>query len=181
MASAFSHAFVAFTLGTVTTVGKMPFRFWILGIFCAVIPDADVLAFRLGIPYGDFWGHRGFTHSLVFAVLLAVVIVALFFPKSCSWRRLRLVFYFFLCTASHGLLDAMTNGGLGVAFFAPFDNTRYFLPWRPIHVSPVSASRFFSQWGDILWNEGVWVGIPCLGLMIGGFCAHRMISVFRKR
>jgi hypothetical protein len=34
----------------------------------------------------------------------------------------------FLATAGHGLLDAMTNGGLGLAFFSPFDNHRYFLP-----------------------------------------------------
>ena len=36
-----------------------------------MIPDIDVIGFRFGIHYGDFWGHRGFTHSLVFAALLA--------------------------------------------------------------------------------------------------------------
>jgi len=38
----------------------------------------------------------------------------------------------------------MTKGGLGVAFFSPFDNSRYFLPWRPIRVSPIAIHRFFS-------------------------------------
>src|SRR5215831_7502105 len=56
--------------------------------------------------------------------------------------RFALFAYLFLATASHGVLDAMTNGGLGVAFFSPFDTTRYFLPWRPIRVSP---SRFGSS------------------------------------
>jgi inner membrane protein len=44
------------------------------------------------------------------------------------------------------MLDAMTSGGPGVAFLAPFDGTRYFFPWRPIPVSPL-APRFFSEWG----------------------------------
>jgi inner membrane protein len=39
--------------------------------------------------------------------------------------------------ASHGLLDAMTDGGRGVALFWPFTARRYFLPWRPIPVAPI--------------------------------------------
>jgi len=53
----------------------------------------------------------------------------------------------FLTTASHGFLDAMTNGGLGIAFFSPFDPTRYFFPWKPILVSPIGLGRFLSQRG----------------------------------
>ena len=57
----------------------------------------------------------------------------------------------------------MTNGGLGVAFFSPFDNRRYFLPCRPIPVSPIVASRFFSARGlAILENEFVWIWIPAI-------------------
>jgi len=40
-------------------------------VLCSVIPDLDAIGFRFGIHYGDFWGHRGFTHSLIFAALLA--------------------------------------------------------------------------------------------------------------
>jgi inner membrane protein len=77
--------------------------------------------------------------------------------------------YVFLATASHGLLDAMTNGGLGVAFFSPFVNQRYFLPWRPILVSPISVTRFFSVRGyDVLRSELFWVWIPAflLGALV---------------
>jgi len=49
--------------------------------------------------------------------------------------------YFFLATASRGILDAMTNVGLGVAFFSPFNDIRYFFPWYPILVSPISLTR----------------------------------------
>ena len=63
--------------------------------------------------------------------------------------------YFFLATASHGLLDAMTDGGLGVAFFSPFDNRRYFLPWTPIRVSPIGIEPFFTARGLEVLEERV--------------------------
>jgi inner membrane protein len=78
-------------------------------------------------------------------------------------RRLSLFAYLFLATASHGVLDAMTNGGLGIAFFSPFDNRRYFLPWRPIRVSPIAPTRFFTPRGfAILQSEFLWIWLPAL-------------------
>lgn len=69
--------------------------------------------------------------------------------------------YFFLATASHGLLDAMTDGGLGVAFFAPLDNHRYFLPWTPIRVSPIGVGRFFTARGlAVIQSELLWIWLP---------------------
>jgi inner membrane protein len=68
--------------------------------------------------------------------------------------------FFFAVTASHGLLDAFTNGGLGVAFFAPFDDSRYFFPWRPLEVSPLGMA-FFSSWGlQTALSELQWVWLP---------------------
>jgi inner membrane protein len=79
-----------------------------------------------------------------------------------------LFLYFFLCTASHGVLDAMTNGGLGVAFFSPFDTTRYFFPLRPVLVSPIGVSEFFSEYGVwILASEAIWIWLPsCLAFLV---------------
>jgi inner membrane protein len=129
---------------------------------CSVIPDLDVIGFRFGISYSDFWGHRGFTHSLAFAALLAIGVLAVGFRRGAPGiGRFPLAAYLFLATASHGVLDAMTNGGLGVAFFSPFDNSRYFLPWRPIRVSPIAPGRFFSLRGYlILQNEFLWIWLP---------------------
>jgi inner membrane protein len=129
---------------------------------CSAIPDLDVIGFRFGVRYGDFWGHRGFTHSLVFAALLTGVATAIFFRRGVpNIGRFPLITYLFLATASHGVLDAMTNGGLGVAFFSPFDNSRYFLPWRPIRVSPIAIGRFFGPRGYlILQNELFWIWLP---------------------
>lgn len=131
-----------------------------------MLPDIDVIGFRYGVAYADFWGHRGFTHSLLFAALLAgLVTVVLGSSTASQIGRLSLFAYLLIATASHGVLDAMTDGGLGVAFFSPFDNRRYFLPWRPIRVSPISVMRFLTPRGfAVLRNEFVWIWIPAIVL-----------------
>lgn len=162
--SIFSHAIAAGALGTSFWRSGLPTRFWVLGAMCAVLPDFDVVAFRLGIPYDHMLGHRGLSHSLVFSAAVGVLMVAVFFAGT-RWRghRTRLWLYFFLATASHGVLDAMTSGGHGVAFLAPFSDERFFLPWRPIVVSPLSVSRFFSERGlAVLRSELVWIWLPAL-------------------
>jgi inner membrane protein len=162
MASAFSHAIAALSIGTCFYRPEVAKRVWIAGVFCSVVPDIDVIGFRYGIRYGDFWGHRGFTHSLVFAALLASMVAVVTFWRGASGiGRFALFIYLFLATASHGLLDAITNGGLGVAFFSPSDNNRYFLPWRPVRVSPIAVTRFFTARGfAILQNELLWIWVP---------------------
>lgn len=172
MASPFSHAVAALNIGTCFYRPQIPKRVWVAGVLCSVAPDLDAIGFRFGIHYGDFWGHRGFTHSLVFAALLAsIVAFAIFRHGAAGIGRFVLFGYLFLAAASHGVLDAMTDGGLGVAFFSPFDNTRYFLPWRPIRVSPISVTRFFTPKGfAILQNEAVWIWLPAIlfaGIVLG--------------
>ena len=162
MASAISHAVAALGIGTIFARLQFPKQVWVIGAICSVLPDLDVIGFRFGIRYGDFWGHLGFTHSIAFAALLATaaLVIGLFHELPVS-SRLGIWTYFFLATASHGLLDAMTNGVLGVAFFSPFDSTRYFLPWRPIVVSPISVTIFFSERGvAVLQSELLWIWIP---------------------
>lgn len=128
MASAFSHVIVAVAMGRVFQNKELSWLELFLGALCSVVPDLDVIGFYFGIQYGDVWGHRGLTHSLVFAALFSGGLVALWYRGKPAVAMTGLFLYFFLCTASHGVLDAMTNGGLGVAFFSPFDTTRYFLP-----------------------------------------------------
>ncbi len=98
MASAFSHAVAALSMGACFCRSGTPKRVWLTGTVCSVIPDFDVIGFRFGIRYGDFWGHRGY---------------------------------------------------------------RYFLPGRPIHVSPIRVGRFFSERGfAVLQSELVWIWLP---------------------
>src|SRR5215212_7759239 len=145
MASAFTHAFFAAAMGGAYARGRVPARFWTLAMLCAVVPDADVLAFGFGVPYGSMLGHRGLTHSLAFAVLLGVAVTLAFFRDAPN--RKALAAFFSLAAASHAALDMLTNGGLGVALFAPFSGERYFFPFRPVQVSPIGVGEFFSYWG----------------------------------
>jgi|SRR5208282_3581135 len=178
MASVFSHAAAALGIGACFYRPGTPKRVWIAGALCSVIPDLDVIGFRFGVHYGDFWGHRGFTHSLLFAALLASVVVLLAFRQPIpSLGRLGLWSYFFLATASHGLLDAMTDGGLGVAFFSPFNNTRYFFPWTPICVSPIGLSRFFSSRGlAVLQSELLYIWLPSALVVFTAFLIRRRVA-----
>ncbi len=164
MASIFGHAIASIAIGNGFVKTKETLKFWFLAVFCAVIPDADVIGFKFGVPYASFWGHRGFSHSLVFAILLGFV-VTLFFYKKKSFGRYFL--FFTLATASHALLDALTTGGLGVAFFSPFENSRYFFPWRPIQVSPIGIANFFTEKGwRVIKSELLWIGIPSFIIII---------------
>lgn len=184
MASVFSHAIVAVALGTAFTppVRRAPTaaavvprsvwrleipRWWLLGVACAVIPDLDVVSFTFNVAYGDFLGHRGFTHSILFAGM-AAALAMLGFPRR-DWYapRAPLWVYFFLCGLSHGVFDAMTNEGLGVAFFSPLDMTRYFLPWTPIQVSPIGVASFFTADGlAVIRSELQWIILPAIVFVV---------------
>jgi len=176
MPSEFTHIFVSAALGRTYTAGKMPARFWALAAVCAVLPDIDVIGYYAGVKYFDVLGHRGFSHSLTFALLVAFAVVTFAFSdiRRFSKRWWGLLAFFFTVTASHGFLDAMTDKGMGVGFFSPFDNTRYFMPWRPVFASPMRISRFFSRTGlEVLFAEIIWIWVPLL-LVYGG------VSLYRK-
>lgn len=77
MPSIFSHAVAAIGIGACFYRPSIPARIWIAGAVCSMLPNLDVIGFRFGVRYGDFWGHREFTHSLLFPALLATVVMGL--------------------------------------------------------------------------------------------------------
>src|SRR6266849_4369970 len=77
VASAFTHAIAAGAIGAAFYRPGWPARAWILGVACAIAPDADVIGVALGVPFRSLLGHRGLSHSLLVAAVLAAVVVAL--------------------------------------------------------------------------------------------------------
>lgn len=137
---------------------KMPIRFWVLSALCPLLPDLDVIA------DGRFFGHRGFFHSPFFALCCSFILLCIFMREiklfSKPWWKYWI--YFSVLMASHGMLDAFTNGGVGIAFLSPFSNTRYFSPWTPIEVSAIGGiSVLFTRRGmRILLNEFLLIWFP---------------------
>ena len=164
MPTVLSHPAPLLCLGLACGRRLVSRRLLLAGILCSVLPDLDVIAFRFSVSYADILGHRGLSHSLLFA-LGAGLLAALAAPLLQSGRRAA----FLVCAGgafSHIILDAMTNGGLGVALFWPFSEARYFFPWRPIAVSPLSLRRFFAQGGlNVLKSEAFWIWLPSLTAM----------------
>jgi len=172
-----SHPIVGLAAGHAFAREKMPLRFWVLSGVLPVLPDADTIGFYLGVPYESFWGHRGFFHSIFFALLLGVFVAGVYFREKRigSKKWCLLAAYFFFITATHGILDAFTNGGLGIALLAPFDNTRYFFPWQPIQVAPLYPRAMFSAWGlRVVASELLWVWLPSILVIV-------LASIIRKR
>lgn len=168
MASIFGHIAASTALGYAVFPKQTRTATLLLAGFCAFAPDLDVLAFRFGIPYESQWGHRGWTHSIFFAIafgtLMALSLKA-FSPKNTVGYKTGL--WLILSTLSHPLLDMMTNGGRGCALWWPFSTERLFFPFRPILVSPMSIGGFLGDWGlRVLASELVWIGVPTLGLVL---------------
>jgi inner membrane protein len=163
MPTVMTHAMVGITAGIVTPFRVRRPAFWIASAVLPVLPDLDVIGLPLGVPFLSMWGHRGISHSLAAALVIGAATAALLHRRGEA-QALPLGLYFALVIASHGVLDALTDGGPGVAFFAPFDTTRYFFGWRPLPVSPL-AGHFFSEWGwRVLRAEVALVWVPAVAV-----------------
>lgn len=162
MATIFTHPIIALGLSPLFKSVRQSKTILLAGAVLTIVPDFDVIGLRLGIPYEHVLGHRGITHSLFFAVIFSGL-ASCFFTHSSKAHSIQVWFYLFLCMASHGVLDALTNGGHGIAFFAPFNNERYFFPVTPIEVSTLNITRFFQGQGlAVIKSELLWVWTPCL-------------------
>ncbi len=172
MPSILSHPAVPLAVAAIAGTKRIGGRLLVAGVIASVLPDADVLAFRFGVAYGSELGHRGFSHSLFFAVMAGAIACA-----CAPWLRAsRFTAFLFvgLSCASHGLLDMLTNGGHGIAYFWPFTDTRYFLPARVIEVSPLSVRRFLGPAGwDVIVSELRWIWLPALALAAPAILVRR--------
>ncbi|MBP3984485.1 metal-dependent hydrolase [Pseudoxanthomonas helianthi] len=158
MPTILTHAAVPLAMYVASESGRVSSRLLAAGVVAAMLPDADVVAFAMHIPYADAFGHRGASHSLLFALLIAGLGAGVAKPLRSS--PLQAMTWLFVCTASHPLLDAMTSGGLGVALAWPWNDARWFAPWRPIRVSPIGVGFLSARGMETLLSELRWVWLP---------------------
>jgi inner membrane protein len=160
MCTIYTHAVVGLGLARVAVARPMPWLYWGLAILLPILPDLDSFSTA---PYGSALGHRGVTHSLFFAVWVGC------FAASLTFRRFRVSFawlsgLFFVIIASHGLLDALTRGGMPIPFFWPLE-ARYG-NWGPIPVSDL-AFELPDPWRSrALRGELFWVWLPTAVLVV---------------
>ncbi len=178
MATILSHPAIPLALGLGCSRKVVSPRLLAAGILSSILPDLDFIAFPLGFPYHHMLGHRGLTHSLVFALMMGLVGLASHGHLGSS-RAMAFAFVF-VSTASHGVIDAFTNGGLGVAFFAPFSHERYFFPWQVILVAPLRIAPFFTSWGwAVMKSEIHWIWLP--SLLLWALVHHAAVAWGRAR
>ena len=173
MPTVLSHPAVPLALGLGLSRRVLPGRLVAAGVLLSVVPDLDVVGLRLGVPYGSPFGHRGATHALAFAALVALG--GALGHRTFRVRPRTVFFFLFVAAASHGVLDAFTDGGRGVALLWPFTARRFFAPVRPIEVAPLEASRLLTRHGAaVLLSELVWVWLPCAALAVA-------LALWRRR
>ncbi len=164
MATIFTHSFAGAALASVLTPRPKPFLYWAMAALLPVVPDLDVFS---GAAYGAMSGHRGFTHTPAFALVVGFAVAA------ATYRFCRVDFWplfglFTLVTASHGVLDALTTGGFGIAFLWPFSDRRWG-PYGPIAVSDFLPDPFTSR---AVRTELLYVWLP-LGAAVVAVQAFR--------
>jgi len=154
---------------------RVPRHFWSLSIACSTIADVDLIGLLGGIPYDHFFGHRGFVHSLFFGMVVSIAATRFMFSRAKEepggW--VPYFVFFFLLSASHGLLDALSNGSIGVALLSPFDTTRYFFPWQPISMMRIRV--FLRTWSfAAIRSELLWIWLPSLFIILVSATIRRM-------
>jgi inner membrane protein len=178
MPTVMTHMLVGAAASQIAPPGVPKGRLAVLLALAAAAPDLDVIGFSMGVPYGALLGHRGLSHSLLFAALLgATTAMALLARRQVPWHRwLATMIIALVAVASHGLLDAATDAGLGIGFLLPFSDDRYFLPFRPMATAPLSPQRFFSagRW-HLMQSEMLWVWLP-LALLSVSFQLGRWMA-----
>jgi inner membrane protein len=157
---------------------RIGWRLMVAGAVCGIVPDLDFLSIRMGFDrYGGTYGHRGFTHSLGFALLIGLLAALWTSSVAPGWRRrVGRGAFLALCTASHPLLDSLFDVGICSAWLWPLDGARHCLDWRPI---PMQGIALFGEQRFLM--ELQWIGVPLLELAnVGMLLRHAGTAVLKR-
>ncbi len=179
MPTLLSHPAVPIAISMAVGSTIIPGRLLAAGILASVLPDLDLIGLRMGIPYGDAFGHRGASHSIFVAVFFGII--AAIFSKQLHCTKLIAFVIVTVAGASHAVLDMLTNGGGGVALLWPLTEQRYFFEVRVIEVAPLSVRRLLGPAGwQVLKSEILWVWLPAIVAGVVGGALFRGLEGERK-
>jgi inner membrane protein len=160
-----THALLPIAAAVAVAGRPVPWRLVAIAAVAAAAPDVDGLFKHfLGVPPNSIYGHRGAAHSLF--VALAAGLLATFFHRRLGVRPLTAGVVVAAAMASHGLLDMMTDSGLGVAYLWPVSSNRLFADWRWIHSSPVQLRHIRLDGWFRFKSEVLQLILPMFGLAI---------------
>jgi membrane-bound metal-dependent hydrolase YbcI (DUF457 family) len=119
------------------------------------LPDIDVL-WSSGLPASSPFSHRALTHSLLVALVAAIVVAWVFFSDN-AWRpsRTRIAGVLLLALLSHSCLDMLSPYSRGIGLFVPITEHRFRWPWTPL-------GRPHGMIVSQLVEEGVVVFLPAV-------------------
>ena len=159
MPTVLTHAALPLVAAWGSGPARIPPRLALAGAVLALAPDLDVLGRAFAVPHYAMLGHRGISHSLLFALALACLAV----PLMPAGRRLWAVLFLFAAAASHGLADMFTHGSKGIMLWWPLSDTRYGWPLQPIEASGILVRSIANgSLPGILLAELVWLVLPAL-------------------
>ena len=162
MPTILTHAALPLIAAWAVGLERVPRKLVFAGAIIAVVPDLDVAGRAFGISSESLLSHRGISHSIAFAALLALLAAL---AVKIPWRKS--LPFLFLCALSHGLTDMLTDGGKGIALLWPLNDQRMFAPFRPIEVSPILLRGFENgKLPLVLASELIWLIAPALLLAL---------------
>lgn len=133
----------------------------------ALLPDLDVIGFPLGVPYGAAFGHRGASHSLLAGVVVGAI-AGMLLARSLRAALGPTVLAAVIAVVSHGTLDTLTDGGLGIALWWPWSTERWFAPLQPLPVAPIGPAFLSARGLTVVATELLWFSPFALFALLGG-------------
>lgn len=134
---------------TTTRWGLSRYALLLCCLLLPVLPDADAVM-HFWVKYGHALGHRGVSHSILFALVfsigLAWLLQRLGYAERTRQALGRMTLVFSLLMISHGITDTMTTGGKSPSLLWPIKSEGVWSPKRFIPVSPMGSSLLRTKW-----------------------------------
>lgn len=139
-----THALLPIAVAVAVARRPVPWKLVVVASIAAAAPDVDSIFKKLvSIQSHSLWDHRGATHSLFTALSAGLLAAAM--HRLLQVRALTAGVVVAAAMASHGLLDMMARGGLGVAYLWPVSSARLIADWQWIHTAPVHRAQLVAD------------------------------------